>query len=101
MLEQVLKTVFDHQEFLVTSHARPDGVAIGSVLATRDLLRALGKSVDAVMSDPVPVIYQPLPFADQIRQARAVNGRYQAAIILECDTVQRTGIAGIECPSRV
>jgi phosphoesterase RecJ-like protein len=101
MLEHVLKTIFDHQDFLVTSHARPDGDAIGSVLATRELLRALGKRVDAVMSDPVPVIYQPLPFADQIRQARTVNGRYQAAIILECDTVQRTGIAGIECPSRV
>jgi phosphoesterase RecJ-like protein len=101
MLEQVLKTVFNHQEFLVTSHARPDGDAIGSVLAMRELLRALGKKVDAVMSDPVPVIYQPLPFADQIRQARTVNGRYQAAIILECDTVQRTGIEGIDCPDRV
>ena len=101
MLEQVLKTVFNHQGFLVTSHARPDGDAIGSVLAVRELLRALGKNVDAVMSDPVPVIYQPLPFADQIRQTRTVNGCYQAAIILECDTVQRTGISGIDAGDRV
>jgi phosphoesterase RecJ-like protein len=96
MLEHVLKTIFDHQDFLVTSHARPDGDAIGSVLATRELLRSLGKRVDAVMSDAVPVIYKPLPFADEIRQSKSVNGRYQAAIILECDTVQRTGISGID-----
>jgi bifunctional oligoribonuclease and PAP phosphatase NrnA len=101
MLEQVLKTIFDHQDFLVTSHARPDGDAIGSVLATRELLRALGKNVDAIMSDPVPVIYKPLPFADEIQQFSTVNGRYEAAIILECDNVQRTGISGIDCGDRV
>jgi phosphoesterase RecJ-like protein len=101
MLEQVLKTIFNHQEFLVTSHARPDGDAIGSVLGTRELLRALGKRVDAVMSDPVPVIYRPLPFADEIRQARTVNGRYEAVIILECDNVQRTGISGIDSGGRL
>ena len=101
MLDQVLKTIFDHQDFLVTSHARPDGDAIGSVLATRELLRSLGKRVDAVMSDPVPVIYKPLPFAEEIQQSRSVNGRYQAAIILECDTVQRTGISGIEAGDRL
>lgn len=101
MLDQVLKIIFDHQDFLVTSHARPDGDAIGSVLSTRELLRALGKRVDAVMSDPVPVIYRPLPFSDQIQQSRTVNGRYEAAIILECDNVQRTGIDGIESGDRV
>jgi phosphoesterase RecJ-like protein len=53
------------------------------------------------MSDPVPVIYKPPPFADEIQQARTVNGRYEAAIILECDNVQRTGITGIDCRNRI
>lgn len=100
MIEQVLKSISEHQHFLVTSHARPDGDAIGSVLVTRELLRALGKQADAVMSDPVPVIYRPLPFSDEIQQTRSVNGKYEAAIILECDSVQRTGLTGVDAPGR-
>jgi phosphoesterase RecJ-like protein len=101
MIEKVLKSISEHQHFLVTSHARPDGDAIGSVLGTRELLHALGKQVEAVMSDPVPVIYRALPFADEIQQSRSVNGRYEAAIILECDSVQRTGLTGVDAPGRL
>lgn len=101
MIDQVLKTIADHQSFLVTSHARPDGDAIGSVLATHELLRSLGKQADAVMSDPVPVIYRPLPHSDAIRQTRTANGTHESAIILECDSVQRTGIIGLDAPRRV
>lgn len=101
MLEQVLQSIRDHERFVVTSHARPDGDAIGSVLGTREILRALGKQADAVMSDPVPHIYQPLPHATEIRQSRSINGAYQAAIILECDSVQRTGLQGLDSPDRV
>jgi phosphoesterase RecJ-like protein len=101
MIEQVLESIDNHQRFLVTSHARPDGDAIGSVLGTRELLRALGKQADAVMSDPVPVIYRPLPFAEEIQHLRSVNGKYEAAIILECDSVQRTGLTGVDAPGRV
>jgi len=48
------------------------------------------------MSDYVPVIYKPLPFSDTIVHALQVNGKYEAAIILECDSVQRTRIQGLE-----
>jgi len=34
MIETVLKAIGAGQQFLVTSHTRPDGDAIGSVLAT-------------------------------------------------------------------
>lgn len=101
MLDRVLQSIRDHDRFVVTSHARPDGDAIGSVLATREILRALGKQADAVMSDPVPVIYRPLPLAGEIRESRAINGAYQAAIILECDSVQRTGLQGLDSPERL
>jgi phosphoesterase RecJ-like protein len=101
MIEKVLNAIEERQSFVVTSHARPDGDAIGSVLATREMLESLGKTVEAVMSDPVPHIYQPLPNSSLIRQSKSVNGQHEAAVILECDSVQRTGITGLDAPSRL
>ena len=100
MMHEVLSTIERHQRFVLTSHARPDGDAIGSVLGASLMLRELGKEVDVVMSDSVPVIYRGLPHADSIQRRSEVNGRYDAAIILECDSVQRTGICGLEANSR-
>lgn len=95
-LEQVLHHVEQRRKFVLTSHARPDGDAIGSLLALSGILQKMGKSAEIVMSDYVPVIYKPLPFSDTIVHASHVNGKYEAAIILECDSVQRTRIQGLE-----
>ena len=43
MLSEVLKHIEQRNRFVLTSHARPDGDAIGSALACRPLLRAMGK----------------------------------------------------------
>ena len=48
------------------------------------------------MHGGVPHIYQPLPFADRVISAQSVNGNYEAAILLECDSLQRTSLAGLE-----
>jgi len=96
MLNQVLKEIEQRQRFVLTSHARPDGDAVGSVLACGEVLRKLGKQVEVVLHDGVPTIYRPLPFADAVKQVDSVNGKYEAAIVLECDSVQRTRIAGLE-----
>jgi phosphoesterase RecJ-like protein len=96
MLKEVLKHIEQRDRFLLTSHARPDGDAIGSALACRQILRSMGKEADIVLHDGVPRIYQPLPFARDVVQSECVNGDYEAAIILECDSVQRTRLRGLE-----
>jgi len=96
MLQEVLKHIEQRDKFLLTSHARPDGDAIGSALACCQILRCMGKQADVVFHDGVPRIYRPLPFADSVVQADKVNGDYQAAIILECDSIQRTRLAGLD-----
>src|SRR5207253_1466931 len=78
------------ERFLLTSHARPDGDAVGSALACCQILRSMGKEADVVLRDGVPRVYRPLPFADRVVQSDRVNGEYEAAIILECDSIQRT-----------
>src|SRR5437660_1922020 len=95
-LEQVLQEIQQRRRFLVTSHARPDGDAIGSTLALAQLLRKMGKSAEVVLRDSVPVIYKPLPQAETILHSSHVNGDYDAAIILECDSIQRTRLHGLE-----
>ncbi|HZS99150.1 MAG TPA: bifunctional oligoribonuclease/PAP phosphatase NrnA [Terriglobales bacterium] len=96
MLREVLESIERRNRFVLTSHARPDGDAIGSALACCEILRCMGKDADVVLHDAVPRIYQPLPFAERVVQADRVNGNYDAAIILECDSIQRTRLEGLE-----
>ena len=96
MLNEILKHIRERDRFLLTSHARPDGDAVGSALACCQILRSMGKEAEVVLRDGVPRIYQPLPFADKVVRADRVNGDYEAAIILECDSIQRTRLQGLE-----
>src|SRR6266567_3675568 len=96
MLTEVLKHIEERDRFVLTSHARPDGDAVGSALACWEILRCMGKDVEVVLRDGVPRIYHPLPFADKVLQSDSVNGSYDAAIILECDSIQRTRLEGLD-----
>jgi phosphoesterase RecJ-like protein len=96
MLEDVLRHIEQRERFVLTSHARPDGDAIGSALACCQVLRAMGKQADVVLHDGVPRIYRSLPFADQVVKSSRVLGSYEAAIILECDSIHRTRLEGLE-----
>jgi phosphoesterase RecJ-like protein len=82
--------------FLVAAHARPDGDAVGSILACGMMLEQLGKRVEMVSCDRVPLIYRGLPCAQVLRQVTRVEGDYDAVILLECDGTQRTGLKGLE-----
>jgi bifunctional oligoribonuclease and PAP phosphatase NrnA len=96
MLEDVLRQIGQRERFVLTSHARPDGDAVGSALACCQVLRAMGKHAVVVLHDGVPRIYKSLPFADEVVQSSRVMGSYEAAIILECDSIHRTRLEGLE-----
>jgi phosphoesterase RecJ-like protein len=98
MLREVLDQIGRRQRFVLTSHVRPDGDAVGSVLACYALLQQMGKQAKMVMRDPVPGPYRVLPFADAVIQAPYVEEGFEAAIILECDCVQRTALQGLDGP---
>lgn len=96
MLDQVLTEIDRRQRFVLTSHARADGDAVGSSLACCEILHRMGKQAEVVLRDGVPRVYQHLPFAPTVIQCERVNGKYDAAILLECDSVQRTRLRGLE-----
>jgi bifunctional oligoribonuclease and PAP phosphatase NrnA len=96
MLNEVLNQIGRRHSFILTSHARPDGDAVGSALACCQILRSMGKQADVVLSDGVPGIYGPLPFSDTVLRNTDQAPNAEAAIILECDSVQRTRLTGLE-----
>ncbi len=95
-VQAILRILREGERFLVCSHSRPDGDAVGSVLAMGMLLQRLGKRADMVTADRVPAVYRTLPNADAIRTAMRVHGPYDAAILLECDGLGRTRLLGLE-----
>jgi phosphoesterase RecJ-like protein len=95
-IHQVLAEIDRRESFVLTSHARADGDAVGSSLACCEILRRMGKQAEVILRDGVPRVYQQLPFADGVIHANRVNGRYDAAILLECDSIQRTRLEGLE-----
>src|ERR1700749_5248239 len=84
--DAILKVLREGERFLVCSHSRPDGDAVGSVLAMGMLLQQMGKRADLVTADRIPNVYSKLPGAEAIRNALRVHGRYDAAVLLECDS---------------
>ena len=96
MLDKVLKEVEKRERFVLTSHARPDGDAVSSTLALGEILRQMGKHTDIVLHDGVPRVYRHLPFTDRVTKSGRIENHYDAAILLECDDIQRTRLDGLE-----
>lgn len=95
-MDAVLKVLRKGRRFLVCSHARPDGDAVGSMLAMGMFIEQMGKHADLVMADQIPKVYCGLPGAKEIRITQIVDGSYDAVILLECDGLARTGVSGLE-----
>lgn len=59
-------------------------------------LRAMGKVADVVMDAVPPHFLQPFPHVDEIRVTREVTETRDAAIIMECSALDRTGVSGLD-----
>ncbi len=94
--DAILEVLRRGERFLVCSHTRPDGDAVGSMLALGMLLEQMGKRADLVTADRIPLLYRRLPGADGVRSSLRVDGAYDAAILLECDGLDRARLPGLE-----
>jgi phosphoesterase RecJ-like protein len=88
--------ILSRQRFVISSHARPDGDSIGSQLAMTYALRALGKQVAIVNRDPAPTPLLAFPGVSAITVSDTVVGEFDAAIVMECGDLARTGVTGLE-----
>jgi phosphoesterase RecJ-like protein len=95
-LQKIADAIRARQRFVISSHARPDGDSIGSQLAMAYALKALGKDVVVVNADPAPAPLMAFPAVADILIAPTVTGEFDAAIIMECGDLSRTGVKGLE-----
>lgn len=95
-LQQIVDAIRSKQRFVVTSHARPDGDAIGSSLAMAYALRQMDKDVRVVSRDPSPPQFETCPGVNDIIVTGRVDDPGDAVIVMECGDLSRPGIAGLD-----
>src|SRR5712691_3547678 len=95
-IRQIVEAIHARQRFVLSSHSRPDGDSIGSQLAMAYALRALGKHVEVINADPAPPPLMAFPGVADITIADRADGEFDAAIIMECGDLTRTGVRGLE-----
>lgn len=89
-IAEILKT---RNRFVVMSHARPDGDALGCTLAMALCLRQLGKDVTAWNEDGVPVKFHYLPEHALVTRPPAEPQRFEVAVVLDNAVKNRAGKA--------
>jgi bifunctional oligoribonuclease and PAP phosphatase NrnA len=86
-----------HQRFLLTTHVRPDGDGIGSMLALAEALEALGKEVRTVNASTYPPRYAFLDPDRRVRYFEAPGEEYrdtEAVVVLDTGTWNQLGSFG-------
>jgi phosphoesterase RecJ-like protein len=79
------------ENILVVSHIRPDGDAIGSMLALGLALQQSGKNVQMVLADGVPANFRYLPGSNRI--SRKPSGEFDLVAVVDCSDRERVGCA--------
>ena len=74
---------------LITSHIRPDGDAVGSLLGLGLALQNAGRNVQMVLTDGVSSSFQHLEGVNQIKTK--IEGPYDTFITVDCADYKRTG----------
>lgn len=91
MLTRISEIIAQCRNFLITSHVKPDGDAIGSEVALYLALQGLGKNVSIYNQDGVPETYRFLPGASAVSRDFGPIEGYDALFVLDCSDVDRIG----------
>ncbi len=90
-LKKIIDIIRSGRRFLITSHVRLDGDAIGSELALYLILRDMGKEASVYNRDATPQMYRFLPGSDQIINSMDTGKIFDAVFILDCSDIDRVG----------
>ena len=86
-----------HQSFALVSHVRPDGDAVGSILALGHALEQMGKSVRYLNNDGCPESLAFLPGSEKVEVSSEAQGvDVEVAITLDTAAHARVGEGSLE-----
>ncbi len=95
--EEIDRVIRAHERFAVVSHVRPDGDAIGSILALGSALEGLGKSVRYLNQDGCPESLMFLKGAEKVEVSSEVGELdVEVAIFLDTAAQARVGDDSLE-----
>jgi len=92
-LAEIGRALREHQRFVVISHVRPDGDALGSEIALALSLQKLGKSAKAWNEEGLLEKFRFLPGTDILSVPPAEPEEFDVAIALDTATQNRLGTA--------
>jgi phosphoesterase RecJ-like protein len=95
-LQQIVEVMRARPRFVIASHIRPDGDAIGSQMAMAYALRHLGKHVRVIGRDAAPPPLREFPGVDQIEILTHVDDPGDAVVVMESGDLARTGVTGLD-----
>lgn len=100
--EQALATLREHDKFLLTTHERPDGDAVGSLAAMQQVLSALGKdSVAFLTADEFPLPYEyRFIHLDGLITEPPPDLSERIMVFLDCGNIDRTPAAALQRDGR-
>ena len=91
-MKEVIAAIKKHKRFLITAHINLEGDSLGSQLAMKELLSAMGKSAYILDNDPVPAHYMFLPKADEVSTDLLTAEDFDVAVVVDCPTLKRAGL---------
>lgn len=94
------EVIAGHERFVVMSHVRPDGDAIGSQIALGFSLMAMGKTVFLVNEDGVPESLVFLKGSERVTRPPAEPLDIEVAIALDTATKPRLGDGALHAASK-
>jgi phosphoesterase RecJ-like protein len=92
-LAEIAAVFRSRKRFVVMSHARPDGDALGCTIATALCLRQLGADVTAWNEDGVPEKFRYLPEYGIVSRPPAEPQNFDVAVVLDNAVKNRAGKA--------
>ncbi len=97
VLAEIAAAIREARSFVLTSHAGPDGDALGSAVALALGLRALGKSVRAVTAHDIPARYEallPPGVIENVQPADLAKANQEVDWFIVLDTSEPERIGG-------
>lgn len=100
MVADVVHVLNEAERVVISTHTRPDGDAIGSQLALGFFLKAKGKQVWMVNSDPVPYNLEWMAGVDEIRvydhsvELVEAIAQADAVVVVDTNALNRLGTPG-------
>jgi len=91
VVPRIIDIINSCRVFLITSHVRLDGDALGSELALYHMLRRMKKEAIVYNQDETPQNYRFLPGNEIIVQQLPPLEKFDAAFVLDCSELERVG----------